>query len=83
MNNIEKLISDYKLVKVAIDNELLRIWPIGSEVEFKICSKQVAFSTGTVYGADLNAGYLRIKHHQAKQGSRFSYRDVHYLNIKP
>jgi hypothetical protein len=83
MNKIEKLISDYNAAKAEIDNKLLQIWPVGSEVEFKINCKQVVFSTGTVYCAVSNAGYLRIKHHQAKPNSRFLYRDVHCSQIRP
>jgi hypothetical protein len=82
MNNINRLISEYKQAKKAVEDEILRQWPKGSEIEFKIARNQKNFSTGTVYDADLHAGYLRVKHHQAKPNSRFLYRDVHYLQIK-
>jgi hypothetical protein len=82
MNNIDHLISEYKQAKKAVEDELLRQWPKGSEIEFKFARNQTKFSTGTVYDVDSQTGYLRVKHHQAKPNSRFSYRDVHYLQVK-
>jgi hypothetical protein len=83
MKSIEKLVSDHKATRLALDNELLRNWPKGSEVRFKIRDGQKTFSTGTIYGLTRNSGYMQIKHHQAKPNSRFSYRDVHYTQILP
>jgi hypothetical protein len=81
-NKLEELTFNHKQAKIALDNELLRIWPKDSEVEFKIYRKQVNFSTGTVCGSSWDAGCLQVKHHQAKPNSRHSYRDVHYTKIK-
>lgn len=71
--------------KSAAEAELLRMYPVGSEIEFTIMPGQVRASSGTVvglgYSSCYSTGYLRVKHHEAKPRSRYACRDVHHTKI--
>ena len=82
-NKIAKIVKDINFQMREAEGEMSKLYPEGSHVCFKISSKQVTPSTGTVLGQTWQnrSLYLRVKHHQAKPGSRYSVRYVHYSDI--
>lgn len=60
-----------------LKRELAKRFPEGTAVAFTIMSDQKNMSTGKVisHGKD---GYLRVRHDQARQYSRYSVRSVHF-----
>jgi hypothetical protein len=83
MSRLEALLNEAALAKSAAEAELLRMHPPGSEVRFTIMHGQRNASTGTVWSAGWRVGYLRVKHHEAKENSRYAYRDVHHSQVLP
>lgn len=81
MNRLEELLAAAEAAKKAAASELLRLYPTGSEVRFFIMHGQRNASTGTVYGVGHDAGYLRVKHHEAKPRSRYAVREVHHTQV--
>ncbi len=82
MADIAELMQAHKDAIDAVRDELLRMYPIGSTVEFTIMHGQKFPSTGTVIDASrLDVGYLCVEHHQAKERSRYKYRTVHHGSI--
>jgi len=69
-----------KTAQEALFNATKSAWPIGSTVYFNIRHNQNTPSSGTVTGYR-GGGYVRVKHHQAKEHSRNSHRDIHFENI--
>jgi len=60
--------------------ELAKYYPIDSDIAFFIMHGQVNPSTGTVVGYNSD-GYIRVRHHQAKERSRYGCRSVHHRDI--
>lgn len=81
MSRLEALLNEFKLAKGAVDGEILRLWPVGTEIHFVLMHGQRNPSTGTVHGPGWREGYVRVQHHQAKPNSRYAYRDVHYSDV--
>lgn len=81
MSRIEALLNEFKLAKSAVDGEMLRLWPVGTEIQFTIMHGQRNPSSGTVLSAGWREGYLRVEHHEAKPNSRYAYREVHYSDV--
>lgn len=81
MSKIESLLSKAEQAKRDAEAELLRMYPPGSDILFTIMSGQRNASTGTVACLGHRVGYVRVKHHQAKEHSRYAYRDVHYSQV--
>ena len=81
MNTLDDLMDQYKSARAAVGAELLRQYPKGTERSFTIRHGQKTLSTGTVVGVGFHPGYVRMKHDQAKRGSRYAHRDVHYSCI--
>lgn len=78
---ITVLLAKVEQARKAAQSELLRLYPAGSHIKFKIMHGQKNASTGTVEGISWRDGYLRVKHHEAKEQSRYTYRQVHYSEI--
>lgn len=81
MSKLDDLMTEFKAARSAVAHELLRQYPIGAELSFSIRHGQKIPSTGTVVGVGFHPGYVRVKHDQAKRGSRYGHRDVHYSQI--
>jgi hypothetical protein len=79
--SIGTLMRDLEAAKSAVAKELMRLYPPGSEVQFHIMSGQKNASTGKVMSLGYRSGYVRVKHNEAKPGSRYAYRDVHYVDL--
>ncbi|MEY2655318.1 MAG: hypothetical protein RLZZ524_2346 [Pseudomonadota bacterium] len=81
MTKLEYWLAKVRQMQDAAQSELLRMHPPGSEIQFTIKHGQRNASTGTVWSAGFRDGYLRVKHHEAKEGSRYAFRDVHYSDV--
>ena len=81
--NLQHLLAQAEQARKEAEAELLRMHPPGSLIHFSIRRGQRNSSTGTVSSAGFAPGCLRVKHHEAKEYSRYSYRDVHYSDIWP
>jgi hypothetical protein len=81
MNALQRDVSDAYTACRKAKASLLRRFPVGSFVRFRIMHSQKNLSTGTVEGVDSAIGTLKILHHQAKEGSRYKYRSVYYTAI--
>lgn len=82
MNRINILLKKADEAIKAVDDELMRMFPPGSRIEFYIMAGQVNPSTGTVIRPGLRSGYIQVRHHQANENGRFSHRDVKYTNVR-
>ncbi len=82
MNKIKTLLKKADEALKAVDDELMRMFPPGSRIEFYIMTGQVNPSTGTVIRPGLHSGYMRVRHHQANENGRFSHRDVKYTDAR-
>jgi hypothetical protein len=74
---LQKILEDSEKALVI---EMGKIYPEGSEIEFFIKFGQKNPSSGTVVHHSPR-GYVRVKHHQAKERSRYSYRDIYLSQI--
>lgn len=80
-DKITVLLAKVEQARKAAHAELLSLYPAGSHIQFTIMHGQKNASTGTVAGISWRDGYIRVKHHQAKERSRYAYRDVHYSQV--
>lgn len=81
MSTIENLLANVEAATKAAHAEMLRLYPVGAEIRFTIMPGQRNASTGTVACAGHIPGYVRVRHHQAKERSRYAYRDVHHTQV--
>ena len=81
MSKLLRLLDGANAAKMAVEAELLRLHPVGSEMRFKILSGQRHPSTGTVLCPGYEVGYLRVRHHESKPGGRYQVREVHHTQI--
>lgn len=81
MSKIERLLASVETATEAAHAEMLRLYPVGSEIRFHIMSGQRNVSTGTVACVGRIPGCVRVRHHQAKERSRYAYRDVHHTQV--
>lgn len=78
---LHQLINEHMDARAALDAKLLQMFPAGSTVGFTISCMQVNPSTGVVLGVDCNAGFMRVRHNEAKPRSRYGVRPVHHSRI--
>lgn len=78
---IGQLIADHAGTRAALDAKLLQMFPPGSTVGFTITSTQANPSTGVVLSVALDAGYMRVRHNEAKPRGRYEVRTVHHSRI--
>ena len=81
MSQLQNLIQALDDAEAEVRAEMLRLYPKGSRVAFKIMHGQVNDSTGVVCGTDVDPRYLRVEHDQAKQRSRYKYRSVFHKQL--
>jgi hypothetical protein len=81
MSKIKNLLANVEAAMKAANAEMLRLYPVGSDIRFTIMHGQRNASTGTVAGVGHIPGYVRVRHHQAKERSRYAYRDVHHTQV--
>lgn len=81
VSHMQALLDDLGAIKRAVEEELLRLYPVGTEIRFTISHGQRNASTGTVVGVGWAPGALRVQHHEAKPHGRYRYRDVHYTHV--
>lgn len=88
MSKLQRLIDAAIKADEAVKKELLTVLPAGTRVNFRISSRQICPSTGTVTGAFSThsggsfdpRGYYLVKHDQSKSW-RTEYRKVHHTDI--
>lgn len=80
-SRLKRIEAAYEKAKTAFNDALMSKYPPGSAIRFKIMSGQINLSSGTVYSPGWRPGYVRVKHDQAKEFSRYAFRDVHYEDI--
>ncbi len=82
MNKINILLDKADKARMAVEVELMRMFPPGSRVEFYIMAGQVNPSTGTVIRPGLHSGYIRVEQHKATKYGRLIHRDVKYTDAR-
>lgn len=78
---LERLLAQAKLAREKAEAQLLRMYPVGTELQFALMHGQRRPSTGRVLGLGWRDGELRVWHHEAKRNSRYQVRSVHYTNV--
>jgi hypothetical protein len=81
MKKLETLLTKAKEADASVNTELMRLFPVGSQLCFTIKHGQRTPSTGRVHGLGGMRGYLRVQHYEAKPNSRYAYRNVHYSDV--
>lgn len=81
MKDLDVLLSAVQIATQEFNNELLKQFPKGTRVLFTIMHNQRHLTLGEVVSEHSDVGFLHIKHLDAKHGSRYSHRRVHYSNL--